>query len=238
MVGAARVRHTMRWLRALCRHTDGLCTRRLLDPAAEETRYTIVVDASPYGGGGFLADGGVPTEWFSTTWGAEDEEHLRVVVGSHRFQSTFEALALLVAVRAWAHLWTGAPSIIQGRSDAMAAIGAFHKGRSQAPAMNAVVRELNLDIASTPHGFALELRHLPGERNQWADSLSRLMEPGSGAVVPGPLRAFRRREVSARGTSWWRAGGVAAEEVDGQVGDSVGEQETGVRSGVVGRGVA
>ena len=37
------------------------------------------------------------------------------------------------------------------------------------------------------------------------------MEPGAAMVVPGPLRALRRREVAPRTAGWWRAGGVVAE---------------------------
>ena len=93
----------------------------------------------------------------------------------------------------------------------MATIGAFTKNRSRSAAINSIVREAALDIAGSVHGFLLVLRHLAGERNQWADALSRLMEPGSGMVVPGPLRALPRREVAPRTAGWWRAGGVEAE---------------------------
>ena len=152
-------------------------------------------------------------EWFSTPWGEDDVRTLGVVVGSHRHQATFEALAVLVAIRAWAHMWAGANTVVRGKSDSMATIGAVGKLRSGSRAINAIVREVALDMSAHPTGFALELQHLAGDRNQWADALSRLMEPGSGAVVPGPLRALRRREVAERGASWWRAGGVEAEVV-------------------------
>ena len=100
---------------------------------------------------------------------------------------------------------------MQGRSDSMATIGAVAKLRSKSKAMNAIIRELALDMATSVHGFTLVLRHLAGDRNQWADALSRLMEPGSGMVVPGPLRALPRREVADRGAEWWKAGGVMSE---------------------------
>ena len=33
----------------------------------------------------------------------------------------------------------------------------------------------------------LEFAHVRGTNNEWADALSRLAQPGSGAVVPGPI---------------------------------------------------
>ena len=160
------------------------------------------------GGGGFLAGPGGAVAYLSTAWGKEEEQALGMRVGSHRDQALAEVLIVLVAVRAWRPVWALRPCRLQVRSDSTAAIGAVRKMRSKIAAINAVVRELALTVATSPTGLCINLRHLLGARNAWADALSRLAEPGSGAVVPGPLRSLPRAELEVRGEGWWKAGGV------------------------------
>ena len=145
-------------------------------------------------------------EWLSTAWTDIDERSLGVKVGDHRGQAVFEALVVLVAARAWAHLWESSFAEITGQTDSMAVIGAHGKARSKSPAINMIVRELALDAAVSPNGYSLTLKHLPGKANLLADPLSRLMEPGSGATVPVALRNTARREVAVRDERWWRTG--------------------------------
>eukprot|EP00972_Heterocapsa_arctica_P014190 2089305-Heterocapsa_arctica.AAC.1 len=54
------------------------------------------------------------------------------------------------------------------------------------------------------HEPLLEFAHVAGKRNEWADALSRLAEPGSGATVPGPLRGAKQRRLPRRDRRWWR----------------------------------
>ena len=128
--------------------------------------------------------------------------------GDHRDQALAETMAVLIGIRLWRAVWALRPCRVQVKSDSTAAIGAIRKLRSKAPGINAVVRELSLTIATTPTGLTVDLRHLPGVKNAWADALSRLAEPGSGAVVPGPLRALAAATQEERGPGWWKACGV------------------------------
>ena len=59
----------------------------------------------------------------------------------------------------------------------------------------------------------VELAHVKGEKNEWADALSRLEQPGSAATIPGPLRGLPRRQAAERGDAWWRCLAVPTEVV-------------------------
>ena len=106
--------------------------------------------------------------------------------------------------RAWAGRWTKEPTIVRCRSDSMAAIGAVERGgSSKSPATNMILKELALVIALSPTGLRIQVSHIRGDNNAWADALSRIHQPGSGARVPGPLRALPPTQVPARGPGWW-----------------------------------
>ena len=57
---------------------------------------------------------------------------------------------------------------------------------------------------SSPH---YRSQHLPGRRNLWADALSRIAQPGSGAVIPAALLDAQRATPPVRDAAWWRADG-------------------------------
>ena len=128
-----------------------------------------------------------------------------------------EALALLVAVRVWRPVWCLRPTLVVVRSDSTAALAALEKLRSRNGAMNRVARELAIEISFSPTGLSFQGRHVRGKRNEWADALSRIAQPGSGAVVPGPLRGLTQRVPEDRGSRWWRASSRL--EISGQVRD-------------------
>ena len=77
------------------------------------------------------------------------------------------------------------------------------KGRSMRAAMNKVAAETALLQARARDSFTLALQHIPGAHNQWADALSRLAEPGSGAAVPPPLAHLPRTPAPPRGPAAW-----------------------------------
>ena len=89
------------------------------------------------------------------------------------------------------------------RSDSMAALGAVNKQRSAAPGLAVVMRELALDMAEGTYAVKV-LEHIPGSANVWADALSRLPEPGSGATIPKELEGVVHCKPPMRDSSWWR----------------------------------
>ena len=69
--------------------------------------------------------------------------------------------------------------------------------------MNYLIQEVTLLLATCGETLRLQYRHVPGSRNEWADALSRLSQPGSGARVPGPLRGLAPTEVPKRDAAWY-----------------------------------
>jgi hypothetical protein len=167
-------------------------------------RIHMYVDASPWGFGAFLTLEGCPTERISGAWDADDCRRFKLKIGDAAGQAVWEALALLIALRSWSEYWLEEVAVVWVKSDSKAALGALEKERSRSPGINAIARELALDRAVAVFEPLLEFAHVRGTNNEWADALSRLAQPGSGAVVPGPLRSVRASEAPVRGSAWWR----------------------------------
>ena len=88
------------------------------------------------------------------------------------------------------------------RSDSTAALGAISKLRSSSVLVNKVVREISLDLSLG--NYAVDaLAHLPGSENDMADSLSRLLQPGSDAEIPRELLRIPRTKVPLRDDKFW-----------------------------------
>ena len=153
---------------------------------------------------GILTWDGEPFEYLADAWTEADCKKLAVVIGSCQGQAVWEALALLIAMRTWAYYWSARWCIVRVKSDSKAALGAMEKERSKASSMNLIARELSLDRALAEREPLYEFGHVRGKSNEWGDALSRLAQPGSGAVVPPPLDKVTRRNVQSRGAGWWR----------------------------------
>ena len=105
----------------------------------------------------------------------------------------------------------------------MSAIGGMQRGGATRSApLNLILQEMALALALTPTGLRLIFKHIPGSHNEWADALSRLTQPGSGAHVPGPLRHLERTDVEDRSTGFWKTAGPP-EEVLQSFGDEAGQ---------------
>ena len=74
-------------------------------------------------------------------------------------------------------------------------------------------------------GLRLIFRHIAGSRNEWADALSRLQQPGSGATVPGPLRKLERTDVEDRTASFWRTAAAPEAALQAYVTEASEHQE-------------
>ena len=201
----ARVSHTLAWLRALCGLArGGLFHTIFLRESDWRQGRTIIVDASPWGGGAFLSEDGAPAAWWSTAWGADDVHELGLVIGDHRFQGLVESYAVLIAIKCWSDRWAAEPTSVVVKSDSMSAIGGLEKGgTTRSIAVNRVLSEMAIVLAGSPTGLRVTMRHLPGATNEWADALSRIAQPGSGARIPAPLLACDRTDVEGRGGEWW-----------------------------------
>jgi hypothetical protein len=163
---------------------------------------TIAVDASPWGIGGVLMKNGSPHRWFADEIHDIDLQILKdknghsAARGDHRFQTTWEALALLVAIRAWrTEEHSGAMVVIQ--SDSLSALSAIAKQGSTSSSVSRVLHELALDDADMDSGLT-QLTHIPGLANVWPDALSRLWEPVHAKKFPIELSKVERTHVPER----------------------------------------
>jgi hypothetical protein len=122
-------------------------------------------------------------------------------------------MAVLIGVRMWLPLWRDERLTIRVRSDSAAALGAMRRERSSQPHVNAVVRELALDLAEGL--YKIDVRdHLPGKDNTWADVLSRLSQPGSKEAIPIGLQNVGKQIAPQRDADWWRASGDPLRQYD------------------------
>ena len=207
-VETCRVRTALDWLHALLSKDDKAATKRTVNWRTQLADPTLVItcDASPWGLGAVLSTPeGYPLAWLASDVTEEDAERLGVKVGESGSQSVLESLAILVAVRTWAHVWTKAKARVHVRSDSKAALGALGKVSSPVVAMNMVAREVALDVAASDYGLEeVTWGHIAGTLNDWADALSRLSAP-EPKVVPTALASFDATATAPRDEEWWRA---------------------------------
>ena len=88
------------------------------------------------------------------------------------------------------------------RSDSLGALRAFMKLASKSPMLNAIARELSLDLAEGDYHIEL-LSHIPGVANTLADAASRLYAP-EPKEIPATLVNVRRIILEPRGANFWR----------------------------------
>jgi hypothetical protein len=138
--------------------------------------WSLEFDASPWGGGAVLYEGGKPREWFHTAWTNEHAPSWKVVTGDSRHQSFWEFYTLLLSLMLWAgRLRTPGLRVIGDNTGALAdALKLSGSG-----SMMAIAREISWRQVRGQWNFAVG--HLPGEHNTVADSLSRAFDPDPAA---------------------------------------------------------
>ena len=183
-IARSRIAHSLTWLRAFFGGTRGTLVRRypIVEPAVNN-RALIELDASPWGLGGVLYMNGMPVSWYAEPVSKLDMERFGIVIGSPKDQALLEMLAILVGVRLWFDASRQRAWTLGVRSDSQAALGALCKLRSRDARMNAVIRELALDLAEGLYEVGV-VEHLPGRCNVVADALSRFYQPGGNRTVP------------------------------------------------------
>ena len=89
------------------------------------------------------------------------------------------------------------------RSESSAALGAWTKERSTNVVVNAIVREMSLDLAAGTYTVD-RLEHLPGKLNVVADVLSRQAQPGKAGAIPQFVLDARKYFPAVRDRDWWQ----------------------------------
>ena len=198
-VHVRRLRRCIAWLRAYWSLQAGALTREvpLDDPPVG---FCISTDASPWGIGAILqSPAGDIVAYFTDALTSEDERQLRARIGVPDHQSVWELLAMVVALKAWKHVFAHA-GVFRLRADSMAALSALHKQASMSGAMNKLLLILSLHEAELVGGASV-LEHVPGLVNVLPDTLSRLAAPDPPSM-PAALVGVPRTAVQ-RDASFW-----------------------------------
>ena len=203
-----QIERTLSWLRAFISGQSCTISRTFTYDASFGRRIamTITCDASIWGYGGWIAVDDVPLAYFSDDIQSSDEVMLGHKTGDTTGQQGFEAMALLIAMRLWGHLWRSKRICLRIRSDNIGALTVFSACKGAPGAMNAVAREYSLDAAEGSYEPVV-VAHLPGVTNGISDALSRRNDPRyrDNCSPPALLKHAERVFPPARPLSWWKA---------------------------------
>ena len=201
MVHTSQCRVAVGWLLAMLNEVHGPLQRDFAvnEQKADEGDY-IITDASPWGFAGIKYCDHQPVAWFATPLTPHDVRRFQARIGDSAHNTTWEALALLVAARIWL---PGTRLLARVRSDSLSALRAMVKMASRSPALNAIARELALDSVLGLYRVGLAT-HVPGIANLTADDLSRMWAPDPHAF-PEALRGVHREHVPPRDSTFWKA---------------------------------
>ena len=163
------------WMKALI--TDGkdalLPLIRKISPEgptpASLSKWSIATDASTTGGGATLMWEREPFEFFSVVW--EPVDHLGISPGDSAHQTFWEILTILMALEQWGDNFIHEEVAILGDNTGALQNILDLKGKGH---QLAVAREVAWRKAR--RGWEYALGHLPTEKNNIADALSRLAE--------------------------------------------------------------
>ena len=142
--------------------------------------------------------------WFASPVFKEEAEILSFQIGSHTSQQTAEALAALVALRAWHHLWREKPILFRVRSDSISALAGVLKLKTTGRWQTLVARELALDIAASCYE-PLAVEHVPGVSNKICDELSRKYQPGVCFKIPQALHGIPETILRERKAEYFKS---------------------------------
>jgi len=202
IVFVRQARHSLSWIRAFMMGSPSGVTRRfpVCTSRVRESGSFIATDASPWGIGGILVRQGEVVEYFYDHIHLEDCKRFNAEIGSSAFNTLWEALALLVAIRLW--LPTLSWIDLTVKSDNLAALYAALKYKANDPKLNAIAREIAYDVCQGEYELKL-LKHIPGISNIIPDVLSRVHSP-SPPPWPTELGHATQRWLPARGSGFWR----------------------------------
>ena len=199
LVHTRRVKPALRWIEALVKGEPAPLERVL--PALLPTAVAeITTDASPFGMGGVLRVNGELRAAFASDIPKVALDHFKATVGDCKFNTVWEGLALLIAVRLWLPN-LGFTARVRCKSDNQGALHMLAKGKARSPDMNVLAREFAIDQALQVYRLSW-LKHIPGLTNLEADALSRLHAPIPSAI-PSSLDQVEITRVDL-GKSFWR----------------------------------
>ena len=143
----------------------------------------IVLDASPWGIGGYLLEDKTLKSLFWEQIWSEDAKILKCEIGSSNSQQCFEAFAALAALRIWSKRWLGERIVLNIKSDSLSTLILTLNLKSDGYGCNLIAREIALDVAQMCYKPDTA-QHVRGMANIGADTLSRLAEPQGKYELP------------------------------------------------------
>ena len=176
LVHTKRIAASLHWVIALLQGEHGRLKRRFEARKTDEG-WEIITDACPWGIGGILYKKSIPQRWFSAELSSALLEKFKAKKGESGFNTAWEALALLTALRLWLPRLPKMLSV-RVKSDNVGALRMLLNLTSSSDPLSIIAREVALDIASDNYQIS-ELEHVPGITNVAADALSRLWAPQS-----------------------------------------------------------
>ena len=200
-----QIRPALAWIALLLSESNFKLERRFDLAVHQGTAHTaeMCLDASPWGCGGFLTEGGKITAWFATAFSMDEKRILSIKEADCSCQQTVEALAVLIALRCWSSRWRGRHTTIRVKSDSISALVLALNMKSRGVGASIVARELALDVAASeycPH----VAEHIPGTENVTADSLSRRFEPKFEFALPTCLNGVAESVLKPRSTAYFK----------------------------------
>ena len=149
MVWTRQFRHVLFWLKALMTGEYGALERDYVTAVYHglTDEIEINLDASPWGIGGYIIIRNTITRWFSSPISTQEAEILYMKIGDAAGQQTAEALAALVALRAWHKLWNQQPALLRVRSDSVSALVLALNLKSTGKGSILAAGEMALDVA-------------------------------------------------------------------------------------------
>ena len=205
VIWTKQIAHSLTWLLILLTESRTELVRRfdLCAYLGQGTRVEICLDASPWGLGGFLVISGRITAWFACVISTAEKELLHIVEGDCAAQQTVEALAVLVALRAWKNQWIHKRVMLKIKSDSISALVIAFKLKTKGSGSGTIAREVALDIACSEYQPHI-VEHIPGVDNVIADELSRRYQPGHEFVLPAILKDVPETVFTARGREYFK----------------------------------
>ncbi|KAF4715128.1 hypothetical protein FOZ62_020788 [Perkinsus olseni] len=166
-------------------------------------RVSIVVDASTSGIGGVLfwgrGESATPVAYFGDALSKEDLQRFGGTLGSSSFQSCWELMAIVVALKLWQRRLLDC-SAVAVFTDSLVSLRVAMKQKSRSESLNWLASRLALMCALDLRLLELRYKHIAGVDNMLADSLSRLQE---GYAVPPGLASAVRVRCPPRGDEFW-----------------------------------
>ena len=134
----------------------------------------------------------------------DDEAVFDTAAGSSVGQQSWEALAILIALRIWVSHWKDKRVNLKVRGDNVGALTLILKMRPSSSAQAIVAREVALLLACS--SFPPDAVHTPGVSHVIADQLSRIDAPGGerSSLHPALIPAARTN-VPERPRTWYKS---------------------------------